>query len=225
MKILLLLLLILGIIGVTLFILYYMMQLMGQTNAAKMLQYGRDREFFIYEMLRTAFGADKVMKNLYFPVPTREGVFDTEIDIICVTRGGIAVIEVKGSKGIIDTPKEGRWCQRYGKKERYFENPHHQNQTHVMAVKRTLERFGISNVPIHNYVVFTDIKVRFTHQHPWLIRSDKLLETIENLDDKLILTRRDMKNITQIMRRHKKPRHTTFKVKFRRENHKKGKRR
>lgn len=224
MDILLLLLIILGIIGVTLFILYYMMQLTGHTNAAQMLQYGREREYFIYEMLRSAFGSDRVMKNLYFAVPTKEGVFDTEVDIVCITRGGISVIEVKGSKGLIDTPKDGQWCQRYQKKERYFENPYYQNQTHVMAVKRSLENAGISNVPIYNFVVFTDIKVKFTREYPWLVRSDRLLEITEDLDDKLILTRRDMRNIAKVIARHKKPRHTTFKTKFRRENQRKGKR-
>ncbi|MBR5514649.1 MAG: NERD domain-containing protein [Clostridia bacterium] len=176
-------------------------------------------------MLRSAFGSDRVMKNLYFPVPTRQGVFDTEVDIICITRGGIAVIEVKGSKGIIDTPKDGRWCQRYGKKERYFENPFYQNQTHAASVKRALENAGITNVPIYNYVVFTDIKVKFTHNYPWLVRSDRLLELTEKLDDRLILTRRDVKNIALIMRRHKRPKHPTFKTKMRRENQRKGKRR
>lgn len=225
MKILFLLFLILGIIGLTLFIVYYMMMLMGRMNAARMLQYGRDREYFIYEMLRSAFGSDRVMKNLYFPVPTKEGVFDTEVDIVCITRGGVSVIEVKGSKGVIDTPMDGPWCQRYGKKERFFENPYYQNQTHAAALKRALEKAGITNVPIYNYVVFTDIKVRFTHNYPWLVRSDKLLEVTERLDDKLILTRRDVRNITQVIKRHKRPRHTTFKAKFRRENQRKGRRR
>ena len=106
---------ILGIIAMTMVIIYSLMQIMGRSNAAKILQYGRDREYFIYEMLANAFNKNTTFRNLYFPVVTKEGTFDTEVDVVCVTRGGIAVIEVKGSKGIIDSPPADTWRQRYGK--------------------------------------------------------------------------------------------------------------
>ena len=209
-----LILLILGIIAMTLFIVYSLMQIMGKTNAARILQYGREREYFIYEMLTNAFAGSTVFRNLYFPVPTKEGIFDTEVDIVCVTRGGIAVIEVKGNKGLIDSPPADTWCQRHGKKIMRFENPYNQNEGHVKAVKRALEERGITNVPIKNYVVFTDIRVQFTHRYPWLLRADNVVETVERLDDRLILTRRDQRIISQIMRNHRRRKHMTFKQKY-----------
>ncbi len=213
-----LILLIVGIAAVTAIIIYSMVMIMGKSNAAKILQYGRDREYFIYEMLSTAFVGGTVMRNLYFPVPTKEGVFDAEVDIVCVTRGGIAVIEVKGSKGVIDSPPEGRWCQRYGQKVLYFQNPYIQNEGHVTAVRRALESRGITNVPIRNYVVYTDRNVRFTHNYPWLLRSDQLVSAIERMNNKLILTRKDHRIIMSVMRHHRRRRHMTFKMKYRHQN-------
>ena len=208
-----LLFLILGIAAVTLAIIYSLVQIVGKTNAEKILQYGKEREYFIYEMLSTAFVGGTVMKNLYFPVPTKEGVFDTEIDVVCVARGGVAVIEVKGMKGRISNPPEGPWVQRYAKKILPFENPYKQNEGHVNAVRRALNLKGITNVPIRNYVVFTDTHVQFTHRYPWLLRSDELLSALERFDDKLVLTRRDQRIISQIMKNHKRRRHMTFKQK------------
>ena len=216
--------LILGIVILTLIIIYSMVRITGQSNAARMLQYGRDREYFIYEMLASAFLGGTVLRNLYFPVPTREGVFDTEIDVVCVTRGGIAVIEVKGSKGNIDSPPKGLWTQKYGKKIRQFENPYRQNELHVRAIRRVLRNRGITNVPIRNYVVFTDIHAQFSHKYPWLLRSDNVVDTIERMDDKLILTRRDQQIISAVMKQHKRRRHMTFKTKFKQTKPVKGRR-
>lgn len=207
---------ILGIIAFTLIILYSLMQIMGRSNAQKILQYGRDREYFIYEMLANTFNKNTVFRNLYFPVVTKEGTFDTEVDVVCVTRGGIAVIEVKGSKGIIDSPPSDTWLQRYGKKVLKFENPYNQNEGHVKAIRNALNKKGITNVPIKNYVVFTDIHTQFSHTYPWLLRSDNITETLERLDDKLILTRRDQRIISQIMKNHKRRKHMTFKQKNKR---------
>ncbi len=207
---------ILGIVALTLVIIYSLMQIMAKSNAKRILQYGRDREFFIFEMLSGAFVSGTVFRNLYFPVQTKEGTFDTEVDVVCVTRGGIAVIEVKGSKGAIDSPNAPFWTQRYGKKVLRFENPYTQNEGHVKAIYNALNKQGITNVPIKNYVVFTDTHVRFSHQYPWLLRSDNIVDTLERLDDKLILTRRDQRIISQIMKNHKRRRNPTFKQKHRR---------
>ena len=217
-----LILIILGIAAVTLVILYSLMQIMSKSNAQRILQYGRDREYFIYEMLSNTFTKGSVLRNLYFPVVTKEGTFDTEVDIVCVTRGGIAVLEIKGIKGKINSPPAKTWTQRYGKKIIQFENPYIQNEGHVKAITNALEKRGISNVPIRNYVVFTDIHTQFTHNYPWLLRSDNLVDTIERLDDKLVLTRRDQRIISQIMKNHKRRRHMTFKQK---NKHQKGRNR
>ncbi|MBR6514437.1 MAG: NERD domain-containing protein [Clostridia bacterium] len=206
---------ILGIVVITVIILYSLMQIMGKSNAAKILQYGRDREFFIYEMLSNAFDKGTVFRNLYFPVVTKEGTFDTEVDVVCVTRGGIAVIEVKGNKGRIDSPSGPVWIQRYGDKVLRFENPYTQNEGHIKAINKALRKSGISNVPIKNYVVFTDSHTTFSHRYPWLLKPDNVVETLERLDDKLILTRRDQRIISQIMRNHRRRRNMTFKQKYR----------
>lgn len=210
------LILIITAIGViSAFIIYSMSRHSAHADAAKILQYGREREYFIYEMLRSVFPHHTVMRNLFFPVPTKEGIFDTETDIVCVTRGGIAVIEVKGSKGDIECPPEGMWCQHYKQKLMHFESPYKQNQGHIKALRRVLDKHGISGVPIKNYVVFPDLNVRFSHSYPWLMRSDKIIDALEELDNRLVLSRRDQNNISSVLQKYKKRRHPAFFIKKR----------
>ncbi len=207
------LIIIIAICGITFILLWSMSNLSGKTNAAQILQYGREREFFIYEMLRSALPQGTVMRNLYFPVPTKEGVFDTEVDVVCVTTGGIAVIEVKGAKGFIECPPTGVWHQKYKDKNLRFESPYEQNAGHIKAIHRALANKGITNVPVRNLVVFADVNVKFSHKYPWLLRCDQVVDAVDAMNNKMVLSRKDVRIITQVLSAHKKRRHPTFKNK------------
>lgn len=87
----------------------------------------------------------------------------TEIDIVCLTRKGIYVVEMKNYKGKI-TGDEGdyQWIQEVGYKEKRFfpfYNPVKQNLTHI----RTLQRYV--KPPIYNWVLFghnAELNVTYT---------------------------------------------------------------
>lgn len=197
-------LIILAILCVTAVLVYSLVLIMGKSNAAKILQYNKNRRFFIYEMLSAAFVGGTVLRDLHFPVFTKDGIFDTDVDIVCVTRGGVAVIEIKGGRGVVDCPATGLWRQRFDKKERKFQNPRNKNQEDIRAIVAALKKVGITNVPIIGYVVFSDTKAKFTEKYPWLKRADEILDVLETLDDRLLLTRRDQKIIAQVMKNHKR---------------------
>lgn len=76
----------------------------------------------------------------------------TEIDIVCLTRKGIYVIEVKNYKGKITGKQEDhQWTQQVGYKnpKTYsFYNPVRQNQTHINTLKRYVD------VPLYSWVWF-----------------------------------------------------------------------
>lgn len=180
-----------------------------------MRKYGKHREEYIYSLLCGYLGSCRVLKNLYFPVPTKEGTFDTEVDTVCITKGGILVIETKGSKGLIESPKDGKWCQRYKNKVMYFDNPYNQNRTHVKALQRVLNEHRLSRVHVYNLVVFADTSVQFTHEYPWLIRSDNLKSSIADIEKHNCLTTREINRIKRILKNYKKPHNKTFQEKFR----------
>lgn len=196
-------------------IIYYIRTAPKRRNAREQRRYGAESEYRVYNELCRLLGSDRVIKTLYFPVPTREGTFDTEVDCVCVTRGGIAVIEVKGSKGLITNPEKGKWCQRHGDKVMYFDDPYEQNRTHVKALQRVLDEKGADKPHIYNTVVFSDSSVQFTHSYDWLVRIDRLDRYIEALEARAVLSHYEMKQIIRMLKYYRIPRNTTFKQKYR----------
>ncbi len=155
--------------------------------------YGRECERQVFGMLRSVLPSKNVFGNLFFPIAKDGKTLWTETDAVCVTRGGIIVIEVKGAKGVIDNPAEKDWTQKYGDKELTFHNPYEQNKGHVVAVKKVLARAGITGAPVYNIVVFTDNAARFTNRYPWLMHAEKAVDFAALLDDKPVLDRKTVK--------------------------------
>ena len=182
----------------------------GKNEAAQILWYGNDREYYIYEMLASAFPRKNVFRNLYCPVKLPDRVLYTEVDIVTVTHGGVVVIEVKGSKGNIDNPPEGDWCQRYKDKVMTFKSPYKQNEVHVRAIEALLKRAGILNVPVYNVVVFADKNVRFTNNYKWLFKPEGIVDHISGLDDRFTLSGKDIKNVVGVLSKYTKKRTDTL---------------
>lgn len=201
--------------AVIIYIIYLIRTAPKRRNAREQRRYGAESEYRVYNELCRLLDSDRVIKTLYFPVPTKEGIFDTEVDCVCVTSGGIVVIEVKGSKGLITNPEKGRWCQKHGEKVMYFDDPHEQNRTHVKALQRVLDEKGLHKPHVYNTVVFSDPSVQFTHSYDWLVRIDKLDAYIKALESGDILSRYEMKQIIRTLKYYRIPHNTTFKQKYR----------
>ncbi len=177
--------------------------------------YGRECELTVYDLLRSVLPGKRVFCNLYFPVARDGETLWTETDTVCVTRGGLIAVEVKGFKGVIDNPAEGDWTQRYGEKELSFHNPYEQNKGHVVAIKKALSKKGITGLPVYNIVVYTDKSVRFTNQYPWLMRADRALEFAALLDDKTAMDKKTAKAASEVLSAYTKRREPTAAMQYR----------
>lgn len=97
-----------------------------------------------------------ILKNITLP---RNDDKDktTQIDLIALSVFGIFVIEVKDFTGRIYANNTPRWY-RYPFKSRGdklpFQNPHHQNYAHVMAVKQALKELKLDDKLFKSIVTF-----------------------------------------------------------------------
>ena len=171
--------------------------------------YGDECELYVYSLLRDFLPYKNVYRNMYFPVYKSGEVLWTEVDVVAVTHAGVSVIEVKGLKGVIDSPAEGDWTQKYGDKLLKFRNPHTQNEGHVIAVKNALKRAGLENVAVDNAVVFTEQTVKFTQTHPWLFKNYQIVDHLSALDDRNALDRKDLKAVNAALAAYTKKRPNT----------------
>ena len=171
----------------------------AKNEASQILWYGKDREYYVYEMIASAFPRKNVFRNLNIPIRVQNNTYFSEIDIVIVTHAGVVVIEVKGMKGKIDNPAQGPWQQIYRDKILNFENPFEQNDTHCKAIRALLKKQGILNVPVYNVVVFADKNVSFTHKYKMLFKAEAIVDFIAYLNDKFTLSGKDIKNIDSVL--------------------------
>jgi len=179
-------------------LLYLLKTIRGEINAKKILKYGRQSEDFIYNLLRTHYSANNILRNAYY----RLGNGTTEIDIVLVASNGIQVIEVKGMKGYIENPFKGDWCQMYKNKVLMFQNPFEQNVAHIRAIQQIIRKEKIANIPIRNIVVFTDPNVKFKFKEEMLLTSNKLMPFLADLNRNKFLKSKEVRHISKILRKH-----------------------
>jgi len=149
----------------------------------------------------TTYRKKYIFRNVYFP-DDRYGDRTVETDIIFVCKGGICVIEVKGIKGFIENPIKGDWNQFYNNNVFMFQNPFEQNVSHIKAVKNILIREELPNIPVHNIVVFTDKRVKFKFREDMLLKADKLLPFLHDLNKNRFVSRQEITNVVKIIRKY-----------------------
>ena len=108
-------------------------------------------EYLVFsEIYQNVIGDAKILMNLQ--VPTPDGKI-TEIDLLLLHESGIYIFEMKHYKGTIYGDDNGKiWTQYFRTvKNQHFNNPIHQNQYHVEAIK---EMFP--SLPVQSCIVFTN---------------------------------------------------------------------
>lgn len=196
-------------------------RLNSQKRTNNILQFGKNRDYYIYDLLSSSRPHGSVIKKTFFPVFTPNGIFDTEVDIVCILNSGIAVLDIRGTKGDISVSNENDWVVNYKGKRNNIRNPREVNEINISAVKIALEKDGIYNVPVYNFVVFADSQVSFSGKYSWMLTPDILIERMKNLDNKLVLTRKDKQNLSAFFIRHTKQRHQAIRLKKRKNNNQK----
>lgn len=133
----------------------------------------------------------EVIRNVYIP----KDYHYTEIDIIGVSKIGIFIIENKNYNGVVQGSKSDKfWTVNYGiwgSSKLY--NPIMQNTIHKNAVIKLLRRYGYSNIPIFQPVIFNDkvnLYTKGTEKYVFTLSEFIKAYTsvkISSLDDNLVL--------------------------------------
>lgn len=95
-----------------------------------------------------------LMNSLYLPL--YDGC--TEIDHVLCGSFGVVVIETKNVGGTITGSGE-YLTQHIGKRVHKLRHPLKQNETHIRNMEHHLRKAGLSDVPVHGFVVFSNPQV------------------------------------------------------------------
>ena len=146
------------------------------------LERGEPSERSLIAQIRDyGFPPEAIFHDLY--VPTKGGNF-SQIDLVLLTRAGLAVFEVKDYSGwLFGNGRQQQWTQvlNYGKEKHRFYNPILQNEQHIAHLKRYLQR----NIPFFSIIVFDgncELKsINFVPPNTFVTKPHRVTELIHEI--------------------------------------------
>jgi restriction system protein len=137
-----------------------------------------------------------IFHDIYLPRP--DGAGTTQVDHLAVSRFGIFVIETKNYQGwILGSEKQRRWTQRINKRNYPFQNPLHQNQLHINALKEFLK---LAPTQFHNVIYFVGDCTLKTDL-PDNVMTSGLLRWIKNQQE-ILLSEEELEQTLKTLRQH-----------------------
>ena len=123
------------------------------THPSEYKDTGSIGERHTYRILDEHFHKSTILRNVYLE---KKNGLSTEIDLLAVTAQGILVVESKNLSGTIyGSEEQKQWTQFLPPKQKFsFPNPVIQNETHIKALKFTLNDFP--DLIYFSIIVFSD---------------------------------------------------------------------
>ena len=198
--ILIIVILLLGLLGA----LYFAVYLKRSSDADKVLRSDRRYRWFVYDLLRTNYRSSFVMRSVtipFNPASPDDGLVTAEI--ILVMRGGVAVISTLHAAGYVDNLIHGDWIQYANGHTVRVRNPYELNETNARAVRNVLKAAGITNVRVHNLLVYTDPSTQFKHREDSIVAADNLLSYLRDLNKTPYLSLKMLPNAVNAIRKYR----------------------
>ncbi len=171
--------------------------------ASKIMQNGRNKKNFTYNYLSVRFSRLNTMKNVRLEVRNRDaenGRYVSDIGLVFVNRGGVFIIDQNAGSGFIDVNQGGKWSRVINDKYFAFDDPFIKNTVRVKDMKTFLHDEGVDNVPIHNIVLFTGRRVKFSKRLNGLINADELTPFMIDLNKDKFLTGGEIRKIVKLIK-------------------------
>ncbi len=174
-----------------------------RSMAEKLLKNGKRTGDFVYDLLKTSFPSGRLFKHVSLPLIYPDGnAKRVPCDLLLVDRGGVFVIRVKNLAGAVDNADQRLWRVRNQTGIVEIPNPFEQNRHGLKAVETILKQEQVYNVPLYNMVVFSGKKVVFRVRSDKLLTSDRLIETIRDLNRNKFLNQSEIVATVSAIRRH-----------------------
>ena len=178
--------------------------LKSTTDAERVLHGNRLKRGFITELLSTSFfRAQRMHWNTvpYNPAVQSDGVVN--IENIVVTRGGIMVISTLNVSGYVDNPAHNNWIEYSNGHITPMRNPVELNEANVRAVRNLLRAENLTNIRVHNIVVYTDPSTQFKYRCESLVSADGLIRYIRDLSKLKFIRIFEVKNVADSLRKYR----------------------
>lgn len=177
-----------------------------RSMAQKLLASSERDSDFVYHLLKTAFPTGRIFRRAALPCPMEDGtVRRVPADLILVDRGGIFVIRIRTTPGVVDNSGRPTWTIRNHKGIAEFPNPFEQNRLAIRALESILKREKLYNVPRYNVVIFAAKKVSFRIRTERLLTADHMIDALQDMNRNRFLSQKEINTTVSMLRKYLPP--------------------
>ena len=190
---------ILGILAFIVFGFYVFLLIYSRIKAAKVLRNYRNHRYFGFGYLSLRFSRRRTLKNvrLFSYDYINQGKKLVNVELVFVNKGGVFVIKQVRGEGYVEIRPGGVWTRTLNDRSVSFPDPQKANESAHDAIYQLLQEEHITNVPVHNIVLFTGRKVKFSRQVNGVINANDLTPYLIELNKDRFLVGSEMRKIVR----------------------------
>ena len=192
-----------GIIAFIVIVLVVIWNVYSRMLSKKIMKEGRNKKNFTFNYLSTRFSRLNTIKNVNLVVKdssAQSGKSVADIGLVFVNRGGIFVIDTVPGSGYIEVNERSEWNRVINDKSYTFEDPIIKNGYRAKKMKQFLRDEEIVNIPVHNLVVFSGKRVKFSKRLNGLITADELTEYMIDLNKYRIMSKSEIRDVIKLIK-------------------------
>ena len=194
---------VIAILAVICLLLWAMWIIYSRITANRIMREGRNKKNFAFNYLSMRFSRLNTMKNVRLLVEgpsVQGGRYVSDVGTVFVNRGGVFVIESVYGSGFVDVDEGRKWSRTNIDRQYTFDDPLALNLSRVIALKTFLKNMNVYNVPVHNVVLFTGNRVKFSKRINGLVTASELAAYLSDANMDRHLNNQDIRKIVKLIK-------------------------
>ena len=192
-----------GIILYIIFMVWLIWVIYSRITARKIMREGRNKKNFAFSYLSTRFSRLNTIRNVKLLIesfPERRGKYIADLGLVFVNKGGIMIITTVPGSGFIDITEGGMWNRIVNDKFYSFEDPFIRSKENVKSMKFFLRNEGVENIPVHDVVIFSGKRVKFSKRLNGLITANEIAPFMSDVNKDKFLTSKEIRAVVKLLK-------------------------
>ncbi|MBE6642269.1 MAG: NERD domain-containing protein [Clostridia bacterium] len=194
----------LGIIAYIAFMLWLIWVIYSRMTARKIMREGRNKKNFAFNYMSTRFSRLNTLRNVKLLIrdpKVQGGRYIADIGLVFVNKGGIILIDTVPGSGFIDITEGGQWNRVINDKYYTFDDPYFKSKRNVHALKTFLRSEGVENIPVHDIVLFSGKRVKFSKKIDGLVTAEELAPYVSDINKDKFLTSGEIRRVVKMLKK------------------------
>ncbi len=192
-----------GIILYIIFMIWLIWVIYSRITARKIMREGRNKKNFAFNYLSTRFSRLNTIKSVKLLIKNpavQGGKYIADVGLVFVNKGGIMIVDTVPGSGFIDITEGGQWNRIINDKYYTFDDPFIRSKENVKSMKSFLRSEGVENIPVHDVVLFSGKRVKFSKRLNGLITASELAPFMIDVNKDKFLTYGEIREVVKLLK-------------------------